>query len=238
VLVLHHLGKDASKGARGHSSLKDKTDIEVIVTAAEIRTDTFRRTTIKLDTTKNRNYDSAEISLVLTRPNETLVAPVIIGKDQTGGVRSQLQPPEVALAEALQDNATNCNLSATEALAGTQPLADSVNVSRQAALDTLKGMETKGYVRRDTSGRAHQWALTEKGYKAICNLSASKQMEATLSASNPQHPIGAGRLHMGDNRPTVIEELLEQARQDDAIDEPGAEVTDKALATVLAIVSE
>ena len=32
VLVVHHCGKDAAKGARGHSSLRAATDVELEVT--------------------------------------------------------------------------------------------------------------------------------------------------------------------------------------------------------------
>lgn len=44
VLVVHHAGKDTAKGARGHSSLRAATDVEIEVTAEEDKTHLARVT--------------------------------------------------------------------------------------------------------------------------------------------------------------------------------------------------
>lgn len=238
LLVLHHLGKDASKGARGHSSIKDKTDIEVIVTASEIRSETFRRTTIRLDTTKNRNYDSAEISLILTRPNETFVAPVIIGADNPQNTGIIVREAYLTMLKAFGRVEASEGDRKVGSLTTVAELVEATGHTKPTVTDTLKAMQPLGLVQVDKSGKAHLWSVTKKGRKAIVRQPEGTQTDGGISEGRGQHPIGAGHPYEPNSgRPTVIEELLEQARQDDEPDKPeGAEVTRKVLGDLLALV--
>jgi hypothetical protein len=70
VMIVHHTGKDAAKGARGHSSLRAATDTEI-----EIATDDFGARFAKV--TKQRDYDGGEEFRFTLKP-------VHLGTDQDG----------------------------------------------------------------------------------------------------------------------------------------------------------
>lgn len=71
VMVVHHTGKDAARGARGHSSLRAATDTEIEVSEDE---DTGERTA---KATKQREYSGGEEWRFTLEPME-------LGKDQDG----------------------------------------------------------------------------------------------------------------------------------------------------------
>ncbi len=70
VLVVHHSGKDAAKGARGHSSLRAATDTEIEVAVDE---EGNRRATAK----KQRDHEGGAVFPFTLKP-------VTIGTDQDG----------------------------------------------------------------------------------------------------------------------------------------------------------
>jgi hypothetical protein len=70
VMIVHHTGKDAARGARGHSSLRAATDTEIEVSADEIAGRVVR-------VTKQRDYEGGEEFRFRLKP-------VDLGYDQDG----------------------------------------------------------------------------------------------------------------------------------------------------------
>lgn len=70
IMIVHHTGKDAAKGARGHSSLRAATDTEI-----EISSDEFGQRVAKV--TKQRDYEGGDEFQFALRP-------VYLGQDQDG----------------------------------------------------------------------------------------------------------------------------------------------------------
>lgn len=70
ILIVHHTGKDAAKGARGHSSLRAATDTEI-----ELSVDEFGGRVAKV--TKQRDYEGGEEFAFSLKS-------IFLGKDQDG----------------------------------------------------------------------------------------------------------------------------------------------------------
>lgn len=61
IMIVHHSGKDAARGARGHSSLRAATDTEIEVQEPETDEDGFQRGVRLAKVTKQRDYQGGEI---------------------------------------------------------------------------------------------------------------------------------------------------------------------------------
>jgi hypothetical protein len=216
-LVLHHLGKDKSKGSRGHSSLKDKTDIEIIVSGSPVIGGDGRivKTAIRLSTFapagKNRNHEPWEVTLDLAQP-EGLEAPVVLGE----WVAPEGEYRQLARLDVLQVMA---GLDADRQLVVNPDgwtyaeIAAALDMSKQGTINLLETFADKDLCSIDKSGKTHRVALTEAGRRLAVNFvnsSSTDRQAPGQIVNNPPHPTGAGEL----TKPTVVEELLEVARQD------------------------
>jgi hypothetical protein len=225
VLVLHHLGKDKGKGARGHSSVRDKTDIEVIVKGTPfISGGKIIRTTIGLDAMpprgKNRNHEPWSLAVDLARPTPELLTPVIVG-EYLGGPKPAAETcndTELQILHALAGYATTCKLPAIESVAVMSIIVEITGKARQQLDKPAKALAEKGYIEIGKAGKAHSYKLTEKGYQETCNTPATPEIADAKPATTHSPPIGAGGLQMG--RPTVIDELLALEIQEAEDDEP------------------
>lgn len=235
VLVLHHLGKDPTKGARGHSSLKDKTDLEVIVTATEPTLGTGVRTTaVQLDNTKNRNHDSWNITMELRKPEPDSAAPVIVGIWMDS--ENQLQPAPVVTLQAV---AAACNHLQPDATSGGCKLSDAAKRAKMSVTGFAKQAEkarTQGYLVKDETGYPALWRLSKKGKAVDLQPLTTDNSDGDLVTTNRPHPIGAGGV--GSERLTTVQQILEERRQqgDEGSEINTPPVTPEALATVLRLV--
>jgi hypothetical protein len=122
LLYIHHAGKDASRGARGHSSLRAALDTEIEVTA-----DNATRThTAKI--TKQRDLPSNGERLA------GRCVPVDLGFDQWGGAITAcaVVDAEVAPGQAAQRRLTSAQQAVLAFLAGRD-----AGTKRTAIVDAL-----------------------------------------------------------------------------------------------------
>lgn len=238
VLVAHHAGKDTTKGARGHSSLKDKADQEVSVRVSEASTSIDEKplsTVVVVENTKNRNEDRwGAISLDLRKTRDDALAPIIVGEYLVSGRPQGAiidKPAHLSMLRALRASTTIDNLSTSGGTTTTRELVEETGKSKQAIVEAAKALVSGGFVELDKTGKAHRYTLTEAGRHAIDkydNPSTSTDKARNLSTSNPQHPIGAGGVVDGDpDRVTTLEQLREveaQEAPDEVVEEGGEAV--------------
>jgi len=175
-LVLHHLGKDRSRGARGHSSLQAVTDIQVVVTDQAVPDGSggILMTAVRLDNSrssggKNRNEDPwGPISVDLRKVRSDAMAPVIAGpwygSEEGGG---DLKPSVVSLLEFLFRFETLAETAETELVkpfgATKKQIADGLGLTLPGAYKKMKKAAELGYIEVDQSDLAYLYRLTEKG---------------------------------------------------------------------------
>jgi hypothetical protein len=169
VLAVHHSGKDVSRGARGHSSVKGTVDIEVAakVEASLVNPDgTPSRTIVTLSQEKNRNEDKApNLSLYIAKPTPDSTAAVMGPWDigtASGLLNLSNQAGLLPYLEAMVE-IPSAQPGATEAGCSTQEVADAVGNSRQAADKALKTAVDLGLCVLHKEAGRHLWKLTPKG---------------------------------------------------------------------------
>ncbi len=207
VVVAHHLGKDAAKGSRGHSSLKDKADQEVLVKAAPVMDGLggIAYTTVNVENSKNRNNDNwgtLSVDLRNSQPEDT---PVITG-ERGIGTSSPATTAGLHMVGAMVAHAANSNSPATYGGCTLTDLVDALGGSRQAHTKTLEPLISEGFVEVDKTEKANRYMLTAKGQRLHATNLQPTEIAPSQPATNRQHPIGAGGLQVRDM--TVIEELL------------------------------
>jgi hypothetical protein len=230
VLVLHHLGKNASQGARGHSSVRDKTDLEVVVTSAPMgwatNDDGDKRltwTTITLDNMppkgKNRNHQPWSYAVDLraiheTKPGEEDRPPVVVN-EYMGGPETDTHP-RVAVLGAMRAILETDTLPPLSTGLRVAAIADEMKHEKQPTDRSLKTLATDGLVTLDDSGVAHLYTLTEAGLLQTDTLPTPDEGG---TSQDRRHPLQSYRLQVGGAKgdgPTTVEEMLAiQEAEDD-----------------------
>lgn len=172
VMLVHHTGKDASKGARGHSLLRAATDTEIEVRPGQITVEKQR----DMDGNWSRSF---------------YLEPVVIGVDRAGQPLSScvaIVSPSGAVHKAGVHNAPKEQiLTALRTLAERAPAAvgfGTADVYRQLASDNpiaeatvrthLRALEKAGRVAKTGHGR---WRIAD----SLSDAAAKK----------PENPIGS-----------------------------------------------
>jgi biotin operon repressor len=214
-LIAHHTGKDPSKGSRGHSSLKDKADQELLIKSAatlDPRTGHILRTNLTVSNTKNRNEENwGKLGIEISKPPGSL-APVVIGLDNPRKEAPQLSTEGVTVTEAIAR--TVPELSTTVGVT-YEDIQNAIGKSRTAVVRTVKALQGQGYVEIDASGRGHIITLTERGVElTVTQLSTSVTPNGELSTTL-RTPRGEG-VTLG--QLTTAQELIEERRKSNVID--------------------
>jgi len=129
VLVVHHIGKDATRGARGHSSLKAALDTEILVTLDDANK--VRRVKV----TKQRDLASEGDEFAFK------LIPVELGQDEWGNPVTScvVEPSEVGIGKPAPKRMTASQGAVMAFLAGRAEGA------RRAAI--VAGLEAQGVAR-------------------------------------------------------------------------------------------
>lgn len=220
LIVAHHLGKDPKKGSRGHSSIKDKTDIEVIVSASPMRDKVteskLTRTVVSLTNLppdgKNRNEEPFGVIELELRQPEALIAPVVIGEWMKANPRNS-NPAELEVLAAIEKTQTDSNQLQPP---GYQEVADALGITATAATKRVKAVVAKGFVAIDKASKRHTIALTDKGIAENSNPPPTPSDTPAKTPTNPWHPLGGQRVVDGPmNR---VEEVIELRKVEEAAD--------------------
>lgn len=240
IIAAHHLGKDTTKGSRGHSSTKDKADQEVIVTASTIPTadGDIAWTTVTLKNSKNRNEDNwGTVTLDLRKVSDVeYAAPVIVGEYLTTSANI-VNPTHLTMLRAIAESSTSSTTSSSKGAATYKDIKEVLGISKQAANEGAKALEGLGLVDVDRTPKAHLVTLTDAGSSTIVKASSTASIPSGISSINPQQPIGAGGLTM----PTTVEQLLDIARQEEGdtdTRQPTREELESAGVAILSVLAE
>lgn len=165
-LVAHHLGKDTTKGSRGHSSLKDKADQEVLVTASTVPSSDggLLWTAVTMTNSKNRNEENwGRLALDLRKPEGHEAAVIVgtgAGASRTQGERNTDPAYLVAIDLATQGRTQGRTQGG---YATVSDLVEATGNVRQTVDEKLKGLVQRGFVEIDDSKRPKRITLTEAG---------------------------------------------------------------------------
>ncbi len=216
VLVAHHLGKDTTKGSRGHSSIKDKSDQEVLVKGTVISDGIggIHYTTVTIENSKNRNQDNwGRLDLDLRKVSES-GSPVIIGERSTTAIEG-LKPTTSTQLYMLDEIdrlvGPTTDLQHPESCR-TADLVEATGKPQQQVAKALKALVSEGYVEVDKTSKAHRFSLTPKGRRATTTHLQHPKVVDGQSTYNTPAPYVLGSV-VGSRR-TVVEELLEVQRQE------------------------
>ncbi|SEH79504.1 AAA domain-containing protein [Rhizobium tibeticum] len=189
VMLVHHSGKDETKGARGSSALRAATDTEI-----ELRkTDEESATGGTITTTKQRDMDGS-FSRAFTletvklgggdhREASSCVARVSAEKAQRGSAPTEPQREVMAAMADMGDPGEAFSVQDIRQALGP-------SVSDNTVLQRLKRMKTAGFVRKDAQGR---WSLrTDCPDKKPENWFESHEAEPENSATTGDKPEAPG----------------------------------------------
>jgi DNA-binding MarR family transcriptional regulator len=212
VIALHHSGKDKTKGARGTSSLRAATDIELEVSAAPLRNGdgSILMTAIYLKSRKNRNEDPMpDLALDLRKPGDNYPQPVIIGRhleaSDTKGV-----DPSSRLADVLAAVVSKGIEGSTRTL-----LAEDLDVTPPTIREHVEKLITRRFVDETPQGRAKILTATAAGRNAIEGSQRVTHPSLGEAMGGSRPPIGADHPSLPDDRePTEEEILADLARQE------------------------
>ena len=169
VLAVHHSGKDAKRGARGHSSLKGAADVEVFATATVLANPdgTPSRTVVNLQQTKNRNEDKApDIAPYIAKPRPDST-PAVMGIWALGTATSEATPDHLLRTLKALSRIDSAQPEATGPGCSTEEVVKEDGTSRQNVTKTLKEAEEQEFCTSERVARAYRWKLTIKGLKAV-----------------------------------------------------------------------
>jgi DNA-binding MarR family transcriptional regulator len=212
VLALHHSGKDKSKGARGTSSLRAATDIEIEVSDAPLPNGdgSILMTAIYLKSRKNRNEDPMpDLALDLRKPDDDYPQPVIIGRHLEASDAKGVDPSS-QLAKVLDAIVAK----GREGCSRTS-LAEDLGVSRPTVREHVEKLLTRDFIEETPGGRSKILTATRAGVAAIegSRRVANPPPGDAMGGSRP--PIGAVHPSLPANQEPTIEEILEDlARQE------------------------
>lgn len=154
VLIVHHSGKDVSKGARGHSSLRAAVDTEIEVTAGTIKTAKQR----DHDYAEDTNFDLEPVALGVDergRPQRSAVVRLRKSDPATPGDVAELTRTEDEMLETVRQ------LSGGSGSAPGQfkprDIADALQESgtpksQDAVRKQLDALVTKGWLQKKRGG--------------------------------------------------------------------------------------
>ena len=233
---------ETAKGARGHSSLRDKADQEVSIrtSGGDLSIDGKPLSTVVVfENTKNRNEDRwGLIQLDLRKTSDETLAPIIVGKYLVSGRPANLltdNQTRLSVVRALIEGTTTDNQPTTGGILTTRELGDAAGISKQAVGRTVKPRIDGGLVTLDDSGMTHRYAVTEAGRAQATTTDNQPTTTETTNyqpTTNHRHLIGAGVVDSGDQtRRTTLEELREVTAQEDAdevVEEGGAVILEYA----------
>ena len=200
-LIAHHTGKDTSKGSRGHSSLKDKADQEVIVSGAAIlhSDGTVNYTAVAMLKTKNRNEENwGRIAFDLRKP-EGFEAPVVVGSGIASGSAQASLRSRLRWLSAIEAGTTRTQ-DETQATGATfADIATTLGVTRQSVDGMLETLTGHGLVDIDTATRPKRVTLTAAGRTQVTQAPTQAPTQVTPAtvpnAGRHRNPVGYGDLH-------------------------------------------
>ena len=207
VLVVHHTGKDDSKGARGHSSLKDKADIEAVLRSAPLMHDPVKGiptlTSLTMDTSapagKNRNEEPYRLTVHIGNPDGLREA-IVIG-EADGPTQPNLAG--LSVAEKIATAEGQPNLNPTSDGYTVKQLAQANGVGDEAIRKAIKDKKAQagGLFEVTQEGRAYFVKLTDRGRDEITSRNSTSnptsEVEQSPNSTNPQQSTTAEGLGCG-----------------------------------------
>jgi hypothetical protein len=180
-VVAHHLGKDSTKGSRGHSSIKDKADQEVIVKAATPLLTGEGQILIQpvsFKNSKNRNEENyGTLKLQLRKP-EGLPAPVVDGpyigaKEDPKTLRTSDRTYLAAILRTCAE-VRQVRGSSGEVRTTYSALMKETGVVKGTLHEAVKRLVSLGLVEVDKAAKPHSIALTAKGVRTSSEGSSGR----------------------------------------------------------------
>lgn len=191
VLVAHHFGKDKSRGSRGHSSLKDKADQEILVSSSSFPAPDggVLATSITMENSKNRNEDNwGRISLELRRP-EGLRMPVIVRPSMNTYGRQGMNEAALTYLRAIGDKAGQTQGESREPYCTINDICESTGNQRQTVAEALKRLEGRGFVDINREHKPQRISLTDEGRRLYAGLRQGDH-DSRHESRQGRHPLG------------------------------------------------
>jgi hypothetical protein len=188
VLFIHHSGKDATRGARGHSSLRAATDTEIEVTCANGQ----RQAAV----TKQRDGPTGDVIRFRLQPVEVGIDPATDEPLTTCLVEFDVGPAtalDTAAGEQKLQERLDAALLAVAAELKTSPegatktylsesvIPDAVDGGRNEGRRLFDGLEGRGLIEvpnphNKAQGGGKLWALSAAGVAHVERLHAFKEL--------------------------------------------------------------
>ena len=164
VMIVHHTGKDETKGLRGHSSLLAALDFSIVVTRGE-ETRSWRSDKIK-DGPDDKEFFFAlkTVELGEDEDGDPLTSCVVVEKEDadfiTAVVGQTVEGQSITVAQALKAFMERSSL---------QAVADGLGTTKAKAQRLAKDLAAKGLLIKGQAGRA---SISEKGLQVLSQTGA------------------------------------------------------------------